>query len=78
MIISPAGRPPSGPPATFAIPAGTVIAGWPVTSIGAVLAIMPPEPARYSSRLAPAGGMGLATSGSVGMTSTSARRSASS
>ena len=64
MIISPAGRPSTRP-------AGTDVAGWPVTSNGAVLGIISRARAMTSSRGASAGGITLAVIGRVGMTSTS-------
>jgi hypothetical protein len=70
-IIMPTGRP-------SLRPAGTEIAGWPLTSRGAVLAIISRERASFSSRLASAAGIVEATMGSVGMIRTSASASAAS
>ena len=54
------------------------MAGWPLTSMGAVLAIISRERASCSSRLASGPGSVEATMGRVGMTSTSAPASAAS
>ena len=53
------------------MPAGTVTAGWPVTSNGQVFASISSARATYSSRLAFGGGSRVAFNGSVGMTSRS-------
>ena len=67
---------PTGSPS--ASPAGTEQAGCPLTSNGAVFPIISSPRARISSRGAPGPGSGVARTGSVGMTSTSNRASASS
>jgi hypothetical protein len=64
MSIRPTGRPP-------ARPAGTLQAGWPVTSNGAVLAIISSARPSTSATGASAGGIRLAVIGSVGIASTS-------
>src|SRR5438105_4224216 len=55
---------------------GTFMAGWPVTSKGAVFGIISSARATYSSRGASAAGMRVAFSGSVGRTSRSTSASA--
>ncbi len=80
MVASSPCRPtsimPTGSPADIA--QGTFMAGWPVTSNGAVLGIISRARATVSSSGASAAGRGVALSGRVGMTSRSWAPSASS
>ena len=71
ISINPIGRPSDWPH-------GTLMAGCPVASNGAVLLIISNARWMETSRGASAGGSGVALSGSVGITSTSKSASAAS